>query len=81
MRSITKEDFLKLPEEKIAGYLKQNGFPEKYNAKKVRDLIEKDKIKPVALVDYLEDANNNLFETDFTGAEVYRSDDGGLYKH
>ncbi len=78
LRSITKEDFLKLPEEKIAGYLKQYGFPEKYNAKKVRDLIEKDKIKPVALVDYLEDANNNLFETDYTGAEVYRSEDGGL---
>ena len=78
LRSIAKEDFLKLPEEKIAAYLKQNGFPEKYNATKVRELVEKDKIRPVALVDYLEDANNNLFETNFTGAEVYRSDDGGL---
>ncbi len=39
--------------------------------------MEKDKITPLTLVEYLEDANNNLFETDFIGAEVYRSDDGG----
>ena len=78
LRTISKDDFLKLPEEKIAGFLKQNRFPEKYNTKKVKDLIEKDKIKPVALVEYLEDANSNLFETDYTGAELYRSEDGGL---
>lgn len=78
LRAISKDEFLKLPEEKIAGFLKQNGFPEKYNVKKVRELVEKDKIKPLSLVEYLEDANNNLFETNYIGAEVYRSDDGGL---
>ncbi len=77
LRSISKEDFLKLSDEKISAYLKQNNFPEKYNAKKIKGLIEKDKFKPVALVEYLEDANNKLFETDFIGAELYRSDDGG----
>lgn len=77
LRVISKADFLKLPDEKIGDFLKQNGFPEKYNAKKVKDLVEKDKLKPIALVEYLEDANASLFETDFIGAEVYRSDDGG----
>ncbi len=77
LRSISKEDFLKLSEEKLTDYLEQNDFPEKYNAKKVKGLIEKDKLKPIALVEYLEDANNNLFETDYIGAELYKSDDGG----
>ncbi|MFN0174152.1 MAG: glycosyl hydrolase [Saprospiraceae bacterium] len=77
LRSISKEDFLKLSDEKIGEYLKQNDFPEKYNAKKIKGLVEKDKLKPNALVEYLEDANSRLFETDFIGAELYRSDDGG----
>ena len=77
LRSMSKADFLKLPEERLATYLKTNRFPEKYSIREVRTLIEKDKITPLALVEYLEDANNNLFETDFRGAELYRSDDGG----
>lgn len=77
LRSISKADFLTLPDEKLNSFLKQNDFPEQYNAKKVKGLIEKDKFKPIALVEYLEDANTSLFETDFIGAELYRSDDGG----
>jgi photosystem II stability/assembly factor-like uncharacterized protein len=77
LRSISKTDFLKISDEKLGSFLKQNDFPEKYNAKKIKGLVEKDKFKPIALVEYLEDANNNLFDTDFIGAELYRSDDGG----
>lgn len=77
LRTISKEDFLALSDEKLAVFLKQNRFPEKYTAKKVKDIIRKNSLKPIALVEYLEDANNNLFETDFIGAELYRSEDGG----
>ncbi len=77
LRTISKEDFLKLSDEKLGGFLKQNDFPEKYTVKKIKGLVEKDKFKPIALVEYLEDANSSLFETDFIGAELYRSDDGG----
>lgn len=78
LRSISKTDFLKLPNAQIEDYLKQNNFPEIYNANKIKNLIEKEDIKPSALVDYLEDANNNLFNTDYAGAEVYKSEDGGV---
>ena len=78
LRAMTAADFGKIPEEKLSEFLKQNGFPEKYNAQKVKGLIAKNSITPLTLVEYLEDANNNLFETDYIGAEVYRSDDGGL---
>lgn len=77
LRTMTTQAFAALPEEKLADYLKNNGFPEKYSAKKVKEMVASGKITPVTLVEYLEDANNNLFDTDFTGAEVYRSDDGG----
>jgi photosystem II stability/assembly factor-like uncharacterized protein len=77
LRSLSKEGFLKLGDETLGDYLKQYDFPEKYNAKKVKSLVEKDKLKPIALVEYLEDANSSLFETDYIGAELYRSDDGG----
>ncbi len=79
LRSISKEDFLALDEEKVADYLKKNGFPEKYSTKKVREMVKKGEIQPQALVEYLEDANNNLFDVDYIGAEVYKSEDGGLH--
>lgn len=78
LRDISKEEFLKLSDEKLGAFLKQNGFPEKYNAAKIKGLVKSDKYKPAVLVEYLENANSNLFETDYIGAEVYRSDDGGV---
>jgi photosystem II stability/assembly factor-like uncharacterized protein len=77
LRVISVADFLKLPDEKIADFLRKNQFPEQYNAKKIKNMVEKGKITPITLVDYLEDANTNLFNTDYAGAEVYRSEDGG----
>jgi photosystem II stability/assembly factor-like uncharacterized protein len=77
-RSMSKEAFLKLSDEKLGDFLMENDFPEKYSARKVKAMVEKDKIQPIALVEYLEDANTRLFETDYTGAELYRSEDGGL---
>lgn len=77
LRTMTADAFAALSEEKLSDYLKSNNFPEKYAAKKVKTMIASGKITPLTLVEYLEDANNNLFETDYTGAEVYRSDDGG----
>jgi hypothetical protein len=70
LRNMSKDDFLKLADEKIETYLKDNRFPEEYSVKKVKELVSKDKIRPAALVEYLEDANQQLFETDYTGAEL-----------
>ena len=78
LRSISKEAFLELDDDKLGDYLKKNRFPKKYTVSKVKRMVRKDEIDPQALVEYLEDANKDLFETDYIGAEVYRSDDGGL---
>jgi photosystem II stability/assembly factor-like uncharacterized protein len=58
--------------------LKANGFPKKYDAKKVKELVESREILPIDLKLFLEDANTVMFETPIIGAEVYRSNDGGV---
>lgn len=77
LEQMSKDDFLKVKEKDIEAYLSDNNFPKEYSAKKVIAMIEKGDIKPIALVDYLYDANNMLFDTPVIGTEVYKSEDNG----
>lgn len=77
LRDMSKADFLKLEDKMVKKYLEENNFPEKYTVEKVKSMIKNEEIKPAALVEYLENANTNLFETEVIGAEVYRSTDEG----
>ena len=82
---LTKDDFktmtvdvlLALDNKKLNGFLKQNGFQEKYRAENVKAMVREGSVKPVDLARYLEDANSLLFDTPVVGAEVYLSSDGG----
>ena len=76
--SISKEEFLKTDELKLERFLKSNNFPKKYNSKNIKGLVKAGSIKPSDLKLYLEDANTVMFETPIIGAQVYRSNDGGL---
>lgn len=77
LRSISVKDFLELKNEDINDYLDNNGFPDKYSAANIKEQVRSGKLQPKALVDYLEDANRDLFDTPVIAAEVYRSTDGG----
>ena len=77
LRGMSKGNFLKLDKKKVGQFLKDNNYPKKYSADKVIEMVKSDEIKPIALVEYLEDANSLLFDTPVEGLEVYRSDDGG----
>ena len=77
LRKISKEDFLKLKDEDIEEYLAHYDFPKKYTVSSISDMIRSEKIKPADLVDYVEDAETKMFNTDVIGAEVYRSNDAG----
>jgi photosystem II stability/assembly factor-like uncharacterized protein len=77
LRGMSKEAFLKLDEKKVKAFLTDNGFPDKYSYEVVKRKIEKDSISPSTLVEYLEDANTLLFETEVVGTEIYRSTDQG----
>ena len=77
-KTMSKEDLLKIEDKKLDEFLKDNGFPKKYDSKLVKEEIRKDKYTPKAISEYFgADANANLFNTKILGAEVYRSEDGG----
>ncbi|HHJ52372.1 MAG TPA: glycosyl hydrolase [Caldithrix abyssi] len=78
LRVMSVKDFLKLNADDLNDFLDRYHFPMEFNADTLFQLARKGKIKPVTLVEYLEDANAQLFETPVIGAEVYRSDDGGI---
>ena len=77
-KSMTVDTFLKLDNKELDKYLKRNGFQEKYKAENVKQLIQSGTAKPQDLARYLETSNSSLFDTPVVGAEVYRSEDGGL---
>lgn len=72
-----KKKFLQLDDKELEKFLRDNGFPEKYTAARVKLDVREGKYEPKALSEYLGDANAALFETDINGAEVYKSTDGG----
>lgn len=77
-KTMSTQDFLALDNAKLDKYLKSNGFQEKYRASNVKSMVRQGDVKPIDLATYLETTNTQLFDTPVVGAEVYRSDDGGL---
>ena len=76
--NMSLEKFIELNDMDLNQFLKNNGFPKKYDAKKVKQLVESKEISPIDLKLFLEDANTVMFETPIIGAEVFRTDDGGI---
>jgi photosystem II stability/assembly factor-like uncharacterized protein len=76
LRRLAKEDFLQLADSRLQAFLTHNNFPKEYTAAGVKDLVRRGALQPVALVEYLQDLNSPPARP-VTGAEVYRSDDGG----
>ncbi|REJ81291.1 MAG: glycosyl hydrolase [Bacteroidetes bacterium] len=77
IKKMSKSEFLNVPEKKLSAFIKSKGFPEKYSAEKIKELIKTDSIKVKDVLNYLNDANNSLFDTPVIGAEIYKSSDGG----
>jgi len=76
LREMSKEDFLKLEKEDLQEYLKKNNFPKKLDVDTLKAMVRNDQIKAFHLVDYVEDANQKLFDTKVVGAEVYSANEG-----
>ena len=75
---MNRNEFESLNDMDLNKFLKNNGFPNKYDAIKVKELVKSDEISPKDLKSFLDDANTVMFETPIIGAEIYRSDDGGV---
>lgn len=79
MKNISREEFMDLDENELNDYLTNSGFPEHYTAKKLKQLVQQNKIRVQDIYNYTHNGNNDLFESQIQGAEVYRSDDGGKH--
>ena len=77
LAAMTSRDFLRQEDADIEAYLERENFPDRYDLETVKQMVADGDIEPSALVDFVDDANNQLFDTDVIGLEVYRSDDGG----
>lgn len=67
-----RAEFLALDTTELQTFLENAGFPEKYSAEKVFEMVESKKITPKALFDFGADANQDLFDTPVIGLEVYK---------
>ena len=76
-KTMSVSDFLGLNDKQLDGFLKTNGFQEKYRSQNVKQMVRSGNVKPIDIAKYLENANSLLFDTPVIGAEVYRSDNGG----
>ena len=77
LQTMSREAFLEESEDAINAFLDANGFPFSYTAETILEDVREGNLEPIALVEFLEDANRQLFDTPVVGAEVYRSDDRG----
>ena len=77
LRDMSREAFLEVSEDAINAYLERNNFPASYTATSVLEKVREGTIEPVALVEYLHDANAQLFDTPVVGPQVFTSTDGG----
>lgn len=75
---ITKEQFAQLNPARLDSFLRRNRLYPRYSAQMIMERVSNGSLKPSVIWDYLYDANTALFDTPIIGAEVYRSDDGGL---
>lgn len=76
-KKMTDDEFKNLDSKKLEKYLTSNRFPKKYSVERVKEMFDKQKIKPSDLATYLENANSLLFDTPVIGAELYVSEDEG----
>lgn len=77
LNEMNADTFLSLQDDKIKKYLKDNDFPEKYTVDTIRILIKNGTITPSTLVEYTQNANSQLFDSEVIGTEIYRSTDNG----
>ena len=74
---MTTDGFLDLPDDTLNYFLDWHHFPKEHTAASLKSAVGKGTLKPADLARYLQDANNDLFETPVAGAEVFASTDGG----
>lgn len=77
LKSMSVEEVVGLKDYLLDGFLRSNGFPRDLNSKSLRSRLESGSLTISQMIDYLEDANKQLFDTPVVGLEVYQSSNDG----
>lgn len=77
VKVITKEEFLALDNKTIEEYLENEGFPARYTADNIKQQLRENKIKVGDIYAYTHNGNDDLFDIQIEGAQVYRSNNAG----
>lgn len=75
--TMSGDELQALDNDKFDEFLKDAGYPKKYTSEVVKKEAKEGLYKPEAIANYFGDANDALFNTTVSGAQVYRSEDGG----
>lgn len=79
-KSMSRKNFFALSDSSLNTFLHNNDFPDRYNARTVKQEVRAGKYDPEALYDYNHsNADKDLVNTNIYGTEVYRSDDSGKH--
>ncbi|MEP2023809.1 MAG: glycosyl hydrolase [Reichenbachiella sp.] len=78
IKAMDKATFLAVDDSLLNDYLKENGFPKKYDFAEVKRIVTTGEARPSDVATYFDDANAQLFNTPVVGMELYRSDDAGV---
>lgn len=78
LREMTAAQFAALDPAVVQRFLKAYDFPKSLKARALIGDVKSGKVAVADLVAYVKDANRDLFESQIEGAEVWRSDDGGV---
>lgn len=77
LRALTKDQFLAIDKSVLERFLKGNDFPDDLKAEDLLAQVKKGDVTLTDIIQYLGDANSDLFNAEIVGPEVYRSNDGG----
>lgn len=76
-RDMTAQHLLDINNEMLNKFLRDQGFPKKYTADRIKSDVREGKYSPREIADYFGDANAALFSAEVEGAQLYRSENGG----
>jgi len=76
-KTMTKETFMALDDKKLDSFMRRQRFPARYTGALVKEMVNSNKIQPVALWDFFDAGDDGFTNSGIKGCEVYRSDDAG----
>lgn len=74
---LSVDDVVDMENKKLERFLRNSGYPARYTAVRVKQDLKNGVYEPRDIAEYFSDADEELYNEEVIGAELYRSDNGG----